>query len=240
MYGAQPNPPRSTARVWWIITALSVLGIFIPQLIDIKMYAGGAAIVVVCILLAITGIIVSIIYSIRARKLDNILRGDNLLAHWIYSPDEWQQYTEEEYTRQKAGNRTLFIITAVVTLVCGSGYWIFNRTIGYWAFIAVAGVIAVTGFVAWFTPYYNHRQNKIGQGQALFTRDAVYINRQLHDFKGLGSKLEKTEIKGERQRYIEFSYSMPTRNGRQTYEARVPVPLGKEDEARDLVEKYNL
>ncbi|MCX5994076.1 MAG: hypothetical protein NT177_07675 [Chloroflexi bacterium] len=240
MGNKQANPLQTTANVWWIITAASVLAIFIiPQFISIKIYSGGVAIASICILLAIIGIIVAIIYTIRAKRLDRILKEDNPLAHWTYSPDEWQQYTEEEYTRQKAGKKTMFIIIAIATLVIGFGYWIFKPTVGQWVFIAMAGVIALTGFLTWFFPYYNHRQNKNSQGQAFFTSDAIYINRRLHDFKVMGSKLETIEIKGEQQKYIEFIYSIPGRHGRQRQEARVPIPSGKEDAARGLVAKYN-
>jgi len=237
MKNNQPNPEQTTAIVWWIITAVSVFVLLIPQFVDIKMYSGGVPIAIICILLAIIGLIIAIIYTIRAGKLGRILKGVNLLAHWTYSPDEWQQYTEEEYKRQKANNRKLFIIITVVTLVFGFGYWIFNPKIGQWAFVAMAVVIALTGFIAWFTVLYNYRQNKNNHGQAFFALDAIYINRQLHDFKGMGSKLEKAEIKGDQQ-YIEFAYSVPTRTGRRKQEARVLIPRGKEAEARNLVEKY--
>lgn len=239
MENKQPNPPRLTAMAWWIITALSVFGVFIPLIFDTKISPGGILVALFCLILAVIGIIIAIIYTIRAGKLDYILKGDNLLAHWTYEPDEWQQYAEEEYTLQKARNRTLFVIITIAALVCGFGYWVFNPIIGKWAFITMAAVIVLSGFVAWFTTSYNHRQNKNNQGQAFFTHDAIYINRQLHDFKGLGSRLEKTEIKGEHQKYIEFVYSVPTRNGRQRQEARVPIPRGREAEANNLVERYN-
>jgi len=129
--------------------------------------------------MAIVGLIVAIIYQMRAAKLDSILKGDNVL-----------------------------------------------------------GALALIGLIAWFTAFYNHRQNRNNQGYAFFTPDAVYINRQLHDFKGMMSRLEKVDIKGDSGRYIEFIYSSPTRTGRQNYEARMPIPQGKDDEARKLVEKY--
>jgi protein-S-isoprenylcysteine O-methyltransferase Ste14 len=239
MDGKLPNPPRTTSNVWWIITALAIFGIFAPELFGLKMFSGGAAISVVCILLAITGLIVALIYMARAGKLDKILKGSDLIAHWTYSPDEWQQYTEEEYQRQKSGNRGLFILIAVISLVIGIIYFIADHRNGQWVLLTMVGLIALMAFVAWFTAYYNHRQNKQNRGEAFFAPDALYINRQLHDFKGLGAKLENVALKGDSQQYIEFTYSAPTRTGRQDYQARVPIPQGKDDEARTLVEKYN-
>jgi Ca2+/Na+ antiporter len=239
MDNRQPNPPRTTSIVWWIITGLSVFGIFAPELFGLELFSGGAAISAICILLAISGLIVAVIYTARARKLDKVLKGSNLLAHWTYSQEEWQLYTEEEYKRQKEGNKGLFIMIAVISLVIGIIYFIADRQNGQWVFFSMVGLIALIGFVAWFTAFYNYGQNKNNRGEVYFTPDAVYINRQLHDFKSLDAKLEKTVLKGDRQKYIEFVYSAPTRTGRQDYEARVPVPWGKDDEARELVKKYN-
>jgi hypothetical protein len=233
------NPPRRTSNVWWIITAASVFGIFAPELLGIKGFDGGFAISGVCILLAITGIIIALVYTARAGKLDRILKGDNLFTHWTYSRDEWQQYAEEEHRRQKSGNRKTFIMIAVIALVVGLGFWLMNRGSGPVVLLAILGTIALIALVAWATTAYNYRQNKTTQGQAYFTPDAVYLNRQLHDFNSLGSKLEHVELKGEQQQYIGFTYSFPTRNGRDSYELRVPVPQGKDEEARKLVEKYN-
>lgn len=235
----QPNPPRTTANVWWAITILSLLSISIPWIFDIKMNSGGVIIVIGCAFLALIGLIIASLYMIRAKKLNRIFQGDKLMAHWTYSSDEWQQYAEVEYQRQKDSNRKLFMMVSIVAIVCVLGFWIFNNSSGAIAFFAVLGVIALIGFISWFVTYYNYKQNKNIHGQVYLTSDAVYINRQLHDLKGFGSKLEKTELKEDLQPYIEFTYSVPTRHGRQNQEVRVPIPQGKYDEALKLVEKYN-
>ena len=238
MDSRQPNPPRTTATVWWTITALATFGIFAPSLFGMDGFNGGYAIAALCMLTAITGLIVAIIYTKMAGRLDKILKGENLLAHWTYSADEWQQYTEEEYKRQKSANKGLFIIIAVIALVMGTIFLIVDHRAGQWVFLTMIGLIVLIGFVAWFTAFYNHQQNKHTLGQVYFTPDAIYLNRQFHDFKSMWAKLESATLKGKTNQYIEFTYSAPTRTGRQNYEARVPVPRGKEEEAPKLVEKY--
>jgi anaerobic selenocysteine-containing dehydrogenase len=239
MDSKQPNPPRTTASAWWIITAVSVLAIFVPLLFDIEKNTGLILVMVAGILLAIIGLIVAIVYQIRAAKLDSILKGDNLLARWTYSSGEWQQYADEEYERQKSNNTKTFLIVSAISIVLTLAFGFIRRISWPLLFAVLAGAIALIGFVVWITTIYNHRQNKNIQGQAYFTPDAVYLNRQLHDFKGMGAKLEKTELKDEQQQYIEFTYSVPSRYSRQYHQVRVPVPHGKEQEARKLVEKYN-
>jgi hypothetical protein len=98
------NPPRKTATIWCIITALAVFAIFAPHIFGMDELNGGFAISVLSFFLAITGIIVIIIYAKRASKLESMLKGNNLLAHWTYTPDEWRQYTEKEYQGEKGGS----------------------------------------------------------------------------------------------------------------------------------------
>ena len=38
----------------------------------------------------------------RREKISEILSGTNLLAHWIYTPVEWQRAVEEEFTWAKS------------------------------------------------------------------------------------------------------------------------------------------
>jgi len=242
----QSNPFRVTAMVWWIITAVTVCGIVMPPLISVNVFSSlyFRLTAFVCLILAVAGIIMAIKYTIRAGKLDRILKGEDvLLAHWTYSPEEWQLYTEEEFVRQKAGIWLVFIAVVAVVVVGGFVSWYYYHTFNQSILIILACIIILSAFLILFPPYYNYRQNKKVHGQAFFTKDALYLNGQLHVFKGLGTKLEKTEIKGDRQQYVEFIYCLPAwrtgRRTRSTREARAPVPRGKEADARDLVAKYS-
>ena len=238
MDSSQPNPPRSTARAWWIITAVAVVAMVLAFFFDVERNTFLILVIVAGLLLAIIGFIIAIVYQIRAGKLDSILNGENRLARWTYSPDEWQQYADEEYQRQKSSNIKTFLIVSGTSILLTLIYGMIKKP--NWALLLVIlfGTTVLIAFVIWITTIYNHRQNKNIQGQAYFTPDAVYLNRQLHDFRGMGARLEKAELKGETQQYIEFTYSVPTRYSRQDQQVRVPVPRGKDDEARKLVEKY--
>ena len=250
MDSRQPNPPRTAANIWWIITALAVFGIFFPQLFGIKDLV-AAMIIIVCVILAFIGLIVALIFMAWARKLDKMLKGENLLAHWTYSQDEWQQYAEEEYKRQKSRNMKQFIMVAIASLVIGVGCVVLIQRNGLWFLLAMIVLIALEGLIAWFTADYNHRQNKKSQGQAFLAPDAVFITNHFHNLKSTGYRLEKVELKGDSQPYIEFIYSgrsqretvsinpLNTGHARDNYYVTVPVPQGKVDEAIKVVEKYN-
>jgi xanthosine utilization system XapX-like protein len=201
---------------------------------------GGFAISFVCVMLAITGIIVIIIYSGRARLLNRILNGENSLAHWRYSPEEWRTYTEKEYKEEKAMKKGLFLMVAGIALLIGIIFFIVNHEAGAWVFMAMLGLIAIIGFTAWFTSWYNYRQNNKYLGETYITENAVYINRQLHTWQGLGAVLDSVNLDQRKtQNILQFVYSAPTRTGMQEYRVNVPVPAGQEAEAKTIWEHFS-
>jgi MFS family permease len=236
----EKNPPRRTALIWGIITALAIFAIFAPHIFGMDGLRGGFAISALSFMVAITGIIVTVIYAKRAALLDRILGGKNLLAHWTYSQEEWNQYAEKEFQTEKKEKRVLFYMVAGFALFFGILFYIFDREAGLWALISMLGLIALIAFVAWFAAWYNYRQNKKYLGEAYITRDSVYLNRQLHTWRGLGARLESVIlVEKESQQLLAFTYSAPTRMGKQEYTIRVPVPRGQEKAAEKLVEKFN-
>jgi hypothetical protein len=201
--------------------------------------SGGCAIAFVCFFLTIVGVITAIIYQRRAMALNKILYGQDLLARWTYSADEWKKYADGEYRLERSGKQSLFILVAVIALVIGGGFAVIDRTeAGLWVLAVMGGLIALIAFVAYFTPWYNYRQNLRYPGEVLIAPNGLYYSRQLHLWDQLGARLVRTEIKGQGQSYIEFVYEAPTRTGTQEYEVRVPVPSGREKDARELVDRF--
>jgi len=234
------NPTRRTAIIWGVVTALAIFAIFAPHIFGMDYLNGGFAISALSFIIAITGIIVTVIYARRARLLDRILDGENLLAHWTYSLEEWNQYADKEFQTEKKEKRMLFYMVAGIALFFGVLFFLFDREGGLWVLISMLGLIGLIAFVAWFAAWYNYSQNKKYLGEAYITRDAVYLNRQLHTWRGLGSRLESVVLAEKESRpLLAFTYSAPSRIGRQEYTVRVPVPEGQEKAAEKLAEKLN-
>jgi len=235
------NPPMQTTIAWAVITVLSIFGIFAPEIFGIEGFDGGFAISFVCIFLAITGIIVIVIYSGRARLLNRILSGENILAHWTYSPEEWRKYTEKEYEEEKQLKKGLFFVISGIAVLTGIIFFLVDHKNGIWVLLAMLGLVAIIAFTAWITSLYNYRQNKKFHGQTYITEKAIYLNRQLHTWGGPGDSLESValEKKDNAQALLKFKYSVITRTGLQQQTVRIPVPTGKENEAEALAKKFN-
>ena len=233
------NPPLQTAIAWAIITVLSILGIFAPEIFGIEGMNGGFAISFVCIFLAITGVIIIVIYGGRARLLSRILSGENILVHWKYSPEEWRKYTEKEYKEEKQVKKGLAFVISGIALLMGIIFFLADHENGIWVLVVMLALIAVIAFTAWFTSWYNYRQNKKYLGETYITEDAVYINRQLHTWRGLGARLDSVDVnRGASQLLLQFVYSAPTRTGMQEYTVRIPVPKGQEEAAEKIFKHF--
>ena len=235
-----PNTARITSNVWWIITAVSIFAIFLPSIIGLDGFRGGFAVSALAIFMAIIGLIVAIIYMRRASILDGIFDGKNVLAHWTYPRDVWLAYAGKEYEREGSSKKGLFIMVAVIALVIGFIFFLVDHKGGLWVLVSMVGLVILIAFVAWFTTWYNHRQNLKYIGEAYIAPKAVYLNRQLHTWADLGSWLDSVSIKDSTPPYIEFKYMAITRTGPQEYNCNVPIPPGKEQEARELVEKFTV
>ena len=235
------NPPMRTLVVWAVITGLAILAVFLPLFLGIEGFNGGFAISFVAFFIALTGVIVIIVYSFRVRKLARILRGEGVIAHWTYSREEWKEYTEKEYIEEKGEKKTLFIVTAILALIIGFGFFVFNTETGLWVLLAMVVLILILAFTAWFTAWYRHRENAMSQGEVYITGKAVYLNRQLHTWNGLGEKFEFVEMKrNSKQSMLVIVYTVATRTGRTPVTVRIPVPAGREKEAEAIADGMKL
>ena len=233
------NPARRTLNVWIIITILGIAAVFAPTVFGMDGFHGGYAVSTISFMLVLSGIIVIIIYSGRARTLDKILNGDNLLAHWTYSPEEWSSYADKEYTEEKGEKKALFFIIAGFALFFGVVFMIIDSESGIFVMGVMLALIVVIAFTAWFTAWYNHRENQKYLGETYITEDAAYINRQLHTWSGLGARLDSVDLnRGKSQLLLQFVYSAPTRTGMQEYTLRIPVPKGQEEAAEKIFQHF--
>jgi hypothetical protein len=137
--------------MWLAITLLAAFGVFAPYIFDMDGFNGGYALAFLSLVLAITGLFVTIMYRGRARMLDAIVSGQNLLAHWTYSTEEWQSYTEKADKMERADKWALFRLVAIISIVVGIGFWLFHRESGFFAVFFIVGLLALLAVVVLIT-----------------------------------------------------------------------------------------
>ena len=231
------NPERKSSIVSVVIAAVGIIIMFVPAILGMEGMAGGYAVVVLGIVVLITGIVAFFVYTWRAKKLDDMLNGKNLLVHWTYTQDEWQRYTEKAHEEKKSAHKTLFLIISGFAIATGAGFFIKDPDSGKYVFLVMLGLIVIIGFVAYLTTMLDYRRNKKNLGEAYIATDGVYLNRVLHTWKGLATHLDNVVYEEEAQSLI-FTYIALDRIGLHSYTVRVPVPQGQKAKASEVLKHF--
>ncbi len=174
------NTAKRTVYIWIGLTIAFIFGIFAPSIFGMDGFNGGFAISFFCIILAITGIIVIMMYWGRARATDSILGGENILAHWSYTTDQWQDYSEKDYQMERGDKWQLYRLVMVITAVVTFGFWLFHRDSGVLMIGIFLGLGALLSCVIWLTTTYDHWQNTKYQGEVYIAQDGAYVGRKPH------------------------------------------------------------
>lgn len=232
------NPARRTMWVCIGIALAAIFGIFAPSIFGMDGFNGGFAISFACIILAVTMVILTIMYSGRAKSLDTMLDKKNVLAHWSYTPEEWQAYTQKAYSADTRDKWGLYKLVMAITFIVCAGFFPFHHDSGIIMVGLFLGLGILLAAVILITTNYDHFQNEKHRGEVFVTENGVFVNRQLHLWKGWGARLEDVQY-NEKDNIIEITYSTPSTTMRETYTVRVPVPDGQEAKAREVIAQLN-
>ncbi|MDD3792995.1 MAG: hypothetical protein PHY74_07675 [Candidatus Bathyarchaeota archaeon] len=235
------NPQKNVAVTSFITAVIMTIMIFVPYLADIDPYNGGFAISLVSILIAVTAAIVGLMFIGQAKKVDQILRGQGVLAHWIYPVDLWREYAEKEYKTEKAQKKFLVIIVAAFAIFFGLLFWLLDPEPGFIVFLVMMGLIGLIILTWQFTAWYNYRKNTSNTTKQVYIRkDAVYLNNTLYEWATAFTSFNKVKLqKNKDLNLLVFIFTSLNRTGPQTYTIRVPIPPGKEENAKNIAEQIN-
>ncbi len=234
------NPQRRTAMAALFIGLIAGIMIFVPALIGIDGFEGGFAISFLSLFMLIAALVTAAMFMSYARKVDRILRGEGLLAHWIYPPDYWIEYTKKEYQTEKSEKKGLFLIVTAFALFFGVLFWAFDPEAGFYVFLMMLVLIAIIAFAWQFSAWYNYRQNMRGIREVYIAKDAIYMNKRLYTWQTVLTRFDEvTQQNNQGISLIVFRYTAATRAGPQTYTTRVPIPQGQEETAKKIIEIIN-
>jgi hypothetical protein len=235
------NPEKRYAAISAIISILAVGLIFLPGWVGMDGMNGGYAISLVSILMAVSAAVITGFFWQRAVTLDNILTGKDLLAHWSYQPEEWQSYTRVELREQTNQNKWLLIIMAAWAILFGGLFWVLDRSAGGIVFLVMLGLILILTMAAFGIPRWRYWHQQRDPGEAWIAPKAIYFDGALVCWAFWGTRLENVvwcESEGKTPALIEFKVSSPSRTGRQSQTIRIPIPDGREIEARNILQRF--
>jgi hypothetical protein len=223
------NQLKRTAYASFVLALSATALIFVPELVGIDGFDGGFAISFISILVAIVAVIVGAMYIGYAGKLEKILRGEGILAHWTYTSELWAEYTQKEYRGEKTEKKGLFLLVSGFALFFGVLFWVLDSEAGFFVFLVMLGLIGLVAFAWQFSAWVNYRQNIGGVKEAYITKDAIYMNKKFVTWRTLFTSFDKvTQDNNHGLSLLTFKYTTASRTGPQTYTTRVPIPPGQE------------
>lgn len=233
-----PNTQQRIVNLWLILMAVFIFIIFLPSIIGIDGMDGGFAISFVSGFMVLTCIIVILVYRSRAKQLSKILSGEGRIAIWKYLPEEWLRFIAVDFEAEKKSKKMMFILISVISVIVGVILLFVVKDILI-LFITL-GIIPLVAIPAFLAPRMRYRKLQQSESKALIAENGVIVGKMFHLWVKMGARLDNVLIDMESDpKIIEFSYSIPTRNGRQEEVARIPIPYAKLDEAMRIVEHFN-
>jgi hypothetical protein len=228
------NRERIVAIVSLIMFFMFVALIFVPDIIGMDMMRYGYGLGFMSLFLAIMCIVTFLIYNARANQLDRIFSGD-MIVHWKYDKESWKKYAAEEFATQKKEKWQIYLTILPIALVVMVGFAAIKNA---WTFsivfiIALMGLLAVVAFII---PRIKYASDMRIEPEAWISKKGVYLTGEFHNWDMLTSKLEQAEY-DKKNGLLAITYGYLTNTGWNTYCLRVPVPKGKEKDAKDAVKK---
>jgi hypothetical protein len=232
------NRQTTYAFIWLFITLASLVCMILPFVSEIDIFNGGGAMIFIGFVMFLTGAIVTPFYFKRAKRFNNIVSGINILAYWIYLPEEWGEYAKAEFKKRKKEKWTLFWLITIIALIINIIMCIVHPD-GIIIFVFVQlGLMLIIGLTAFLSYKIPGNINKNHAGRAIIAPYGIYLNGSFHSWQGLSARFEKVQFT-DNNSVLEFTYSAMVRYGRENYTVNVPVPKNEASSAVRIIEYFN-
>jgi len=219
-----------------VFTVLCLVSVFF-----IDGMSGGFALAFVSFLLAISSVVVSLLFFTRARAMDTIIADPSPLAHWIYPEEIARANVEREYQEYQERNRVMFIVIGGMLVVVALFFFIFIGDGGPETGLFLLTFAVFLYVISRVTPWLERRRAMGMPHKAVITRDGIIYEGAVYPFRSFlmfwgGVSFRKADKKSPA--VLVFSFTQLV--GRfiiQPFDVVVPVPPGEEEKAGRAVQE---
>jgi len=224
-------------KISLIVSVLSFIGIFVPYFTPWAESDNCYAISAGFIFIFILGIVSFFVYRSMGKKESVVKSGEKLIAHWLYTDQEWKDFTETENKINKSEKKTLFFIITGFAILFSVIFVIADPESGIFVAYVMMGLVVIIAITALLSTKLAHLKNLKNKGEAYISLDGVIINGTFHSWNLFGNRFEGVTYSDQSiPKYLEFTYSIITRYGRQNQTVRLPVPHKEEKNIRSIIE----
>lgn len=224
----------SSAIAAVVFTALCLVSFF-----TIDGMSGGFALAFVSFFLAVSSIVVALLFVRRARLMDAILADPSPLAHWTYPEEMARVSAEREYREYQERNRAMFIIIGGMLVVVALFFLIFVEEGGPETGLILLVFAAFLFVVSRLMPWLERRRALATSHEALITHSGIVYEGSVYPFHSfLIFRGGVTFQKAGKKSHSALVFSFTQLVGRfiiQPFDVVVPVPPGEEERAGRIV-----
>jgi hypothetical protein len=194
--------------------------------------------------------VLALISSSRAKQFDNLLEEletNRILVRWFFTRDEWSEYAEYNYQRNKSKIYKSIkegIIFFIILFVC----FIFLKKILFTNSNTTLALIIIASFTMPFLRFsvllYNNLSRNLTKtgyiaGYVFLSTDSVLLNGDFHNWTSMDSRLEKiTYVDSGIPTIISLTYSRPAgRGSREIISIKIPVPTREKAKIKEIIDE---
>ncbi|MCB1585287.1 MAG: zinc ribbon domain-containing protein [Xanthomonadales bacterium] len=168
--------------------------ILILAMADLDSFHIHPAVTFVSIFLMLVFIAIAYMFRSREKKLQTLITGENLIAHWTLTNDEKYQYSNYLYQKEKAENLSKWILLSILFLVVFGITILIIEEAKLAIFFIMTGFICFFAFIAFIMPVYYRNKNMRADGEILIGQKFAYVNGYFHNWDFPLSGLKKAKI----------------------------------------------
>ena len=232
------NHEKNSAFLWLLIAVAALVLAFLPFVLGVNVVKSFSwcmfSLLLVCV--SLLGLLFFAALFWSSLRLDRMLSGEDLLAHWTYSPEEIAPYVSEEQGKLSRNKLIYLFFTLLTVAVCEGLAYIIDpaNALAPGAILIVGCFAVIYGFPKALASYEKRfaTDTYIGRAGALFCN-------HFHLWKLFNASLNRVFFTEGKPALLEIRYSFMSSDDSgltsTTVNLKIPVPKGKEAEAKRVV-----
>ncbi|HEX8242789.1 MAG TPA: hypothetical protein VF541_04825 [Longimicrobium sp.] len=244
-------PANRPGAILWAVLLVPALGtmITIGQAVYVGMWRLTPPLVAAFVAAAALAVFVSIRIARVGREMKAWAIGDHpmaredvarhmgpVLAQWTFTREEWAAYAEHEL-RHRRGQAPVFAATAALVGFGAMG----ARGAPFWMAVVSGVVMGVAGWWSWLGwNRHKHAQNlAVREPSVTIAANAVLFSGLRQHLGDRYARIAAVRfLQAERPPILAIHITFPHSRITTSFDLRVPVPRGREGEARALEESF--
>lgn len=218
------NSQQAIASRFWIGT-LSAAIMTSCVFIDGTVLSGIWALGLIGIFLTVSAGVCGMIFTRRAKKMDQLISGAKVLAGWEMDEQMLKEYAMLHNAESRTKNDAIMTLVTILFVVITLPFLFFLESDERLGFaLIMAGVLAIVFLASRFFPMYYRRQNLRGDRRILLGPKYAYLNGYLHNWDFPLSGLKEVKIITTPFYGLQLVYYTTDRTFKHDHVLKIPAP----------------